>query len=98
MEGKEVVEVVKRMDEAKENMLQLNEEKIKSKEKQKEDFYRCKTDCVCKKDKCLAVGLKECPSSHCILHSIRSKASCKVNDKKPEMILAAADMHRKKSR
>ena len=66
MEGKEVVKVVKRINEAK--------------------------------DKCLAVGLKECPSCHSILHSICSKASCKVNGKKPEMISPAADMCRNKSR
>ena len=98
MEGNEVVEVVKRITEAKEKMLQLKEEKVKAKEKQKEDFYRCKTKCVFKKDKCLAVGLKECPSCHCILHSICSKATCKVNDKKPEIISPAAVMRRNKSR
>ena len=49
MEGKEVVEVVKRINEAKENMLQLKEEKIKAKEKQKEDFYTDAKQIVCEK-------------------------------------------------
>jgi len=36
---------------------------------------------------CLALKLKECPSCHSILRSVCSKAKCKTNGKKPEMII-----------
>lgn len=65
---------------------------MKKKEKEKQDFYRCKSNCVCNKEKCLAAGLKECPSCHSILRSVCSKAACKMDGKKPDMILAAATL------
>ena len=45
---------------------------------------------MCGDEKCKALGLKVCPSCHSILHSIYSKASCRKDGKKPEMILPVA--------
>ena len=98
MEGKEVIKVVKRINEDKQKTLQLKQDEMKAKEKEKEDFYRCKRKCVCKEHKCPATDLKECPSCHSILRSICSKACCKINGKKPEMILPAAAVNKKKSK
>ena len=45
---------------------------------------------MCGDEKCKALGLKECPSCHSILHSISSEASCINDGKKPEMVLPVA--------
>ena len=71
---------------------------MKKKEKEKEDFYRCKSKCVYKEDRCLATGLKECPSYHSILRSVCSKAPCKVDGKKPKMLLKIAATKKRTSR
>ena len=70
--------------------MKSKEIQMKKKEKDKEDFYRCKSKCVCKEDRCLATGLKECPSCHSILRSVSSKARCKIDGKKPKMLLPIA--------
>ena len=71
---------------------------MRKKEKEKEDFYRCESKCVCKEDRCLATGLKECPSCHSILWSVCSKACCKVDHKKPRMLLPIAATKKRTSR
>ena len=71
---------------------------MKKKEKDKEDFYRCKSKCVCEEDRCLATGLKECLSCHSILRSVCSKAPCKVDGKKPKMLLPTAATKKRTSR
>ena len=65
--------------------------KQERKEKEKENFYRCKLKCICKSEKCDALKLRECPSCHDILRSVCSKARCKTDDgKRPVMILPNA--------
>ena len=71
---------------------------MKKKGKETEDFYRCKSKCMCKEDRCLATGLKECPSCHSILRSMCSKARCKVDCQKPKMLLAIAATKKRTSR
>ena len=71
---------------------------MKKKEKDKEDFYRCKSKCVYKEDGCLATGIKECPSCHSVLLSVCSKARCKVDGKKPKMLLPIAATKKRTSR
>ena len=63
---------------------------MKKEEKEKAGFYGCKSKCVWKEDRCLATGLKEYPSCHSILRSVCSKARCKVDGKKPKMLLPIA--------
>jgi DNA-binding PadR family transcriptional regulator len=49
MEGKEVIKVVKRINEDKQKTLQLKQDKMKAKEKEKEDFSDAKEN-VCAKN------------------------------------------------
>ena len=70
MEAKDVINLVKSIKEQKEQNVKSKEIQIKKKEKDKDDFYRCKSKCICKEDRCLATGLKECPSCHSILRSV----------------------------
>ena len=69
MEAKDVINVVKSIKEQKEQKVKSKKIRIKKKKKEKEDFYRCKSKCVYK-DRCLATGLKKCPSCHSILRSV----------------------------
>jgi len=57
----------------------LTVEKVKP--KLSKETVRCETVM------CLELKLKECPSCHSIIRSVCSKAKCKTNDKKPEMII-----------
>ena len=98
MEAKDVISLVKSIKEQKEQKVKLKEIQMKKKEKEKEDFYRCKSKCVCKEDRCLATGLKECPSCHSILRAVCSKARCKVDGKKPKMLLPIAATKKRTSR
>ncbi|XP_065663558.1 uncharacterized protein LOC136085837 [Hydra vulgaris] len=68
---------------------QKEEEKKKHKLKEKELFYRCKLQCSCVEE-CLAKSLKECSQCHSILKSVCSKMACRINNKKPTMILPAS--------
>lgn len=89
MEGKDVLQVVEDLKKKKEEKAQAKEAKNERKREQKELFYRCKEKCVCRKSKCEAAGLKECPICHDILRSVCSKAACKVDGKCPQMIIPA---------
>ena len=64
MEAKDVINLVKSIKEQKKQKVKSKEIQMKKKEKDKEDFYRCKSKCVYREDRCLATGLKECPSCH----------------------------------
>ena len=90
MEGKDVINMVRSIKEWKEKIMQSTESHMKKKGKEKLDFYRCKSNRVCNTEKCLAAGLKECPSCHSILRSVYSEAACRMDSKKPDMIFAAA--------
>ena len=96
MEAKDVINLVKSIKEQKEQKVKSKE--IQMKMKDKDDFYRCKSKCACKEDRCLATGLKECPSCHSILRSVCSKARCKVDGKKPKMLLLIAATKKRTTR
>ena len=98
MEAKDLINLVKSIKEQKEQKVKSKEIQMKKKEKDKEDFCRCKSKCVCKEDRCLTTGLKECPSCHSILRSECSKAHCKVDGKKPKMLLPIAATKKRTSR
>ncbi len=85
-----MINMVRSKKEQKEKIMQSKKSHMKKKEKEKQDFYQCKSNCVCNKEKCLTAGLKECLSCHSILRSMCSKAACRMDGKKPDMILAAA--------
>ena len=55
-----------------------------------EMFIKCKDACTCKKRKCMAIGLKQCPTCKNIIRSVCRKLSCRVDGTKPLMILPAA--------
>ena len=46
----------------------------KKQEQDRQAFYKCKFECVCKTVNCAALGLKECTSCANILRSVCSKA------------------------
>ena len=97
MHGKEILKLVKEIKEKKDLQKRTTGEKIKKKEEEKLLFLQCKSRCVCGEKKCLALGLKECPSCHSILRSICSKAGCRIDGKRPDMILPVAATHVAKS-
>ena len=67
------------------------EQKKKKEQKniQKELFYRCKLQCLCE-GPCPARLLKGCPHCHSVLNSTCIKMACRIDDKKPIMILSAS--------
>ena len=87
MEGHDIIDQVKVLNDEKERKKEVVKQKEDKKDEDKESFFRCKQKCVCDKQKCLAFGLRECPSCHSILKSICSKIICQVDGKKPTMIL-----------
>ena len=71
------------------------EEKRKKNAQKKEDikiaFMCCKDKCVCEgKRKCAAAGLNICEVCSNVLQSTCGKAACKIDGKRPMMILPAA--------
>ena len=53
-------------------------------------IQRCKNKCVCEgKRKCVATGLKMCEVCGNVLYSTCGKAACKIDGKRPMMILPA---------
>ena len=89
MHGQDILKLVKDIKEKKDTKKLAVEKKAEDKELERQRFYKCKDKCVCDKARCNAFGLKECPSCHSIPRSICSKAGCKVDGKKPVMILPA---------
>ena len=90
MHGQDILKLVKEIKEKKDSKKLAVEHKVKQKEDERQKIFRCKENCVCGENKCIALGLKECPSCHSILRSICSKAGCKTNGKRPEMIIPTA--------
>ena len=60
MKAKNVINVVKEIKEKKKTA-QQKQENIQKKEKAKHTFLLCKLKCICKNDKCNAIGYKQCP-------------------------------------
>ena len=90
MHGQDILKLVKEIKEKKDSKKLAVEHKVKQKEDERQNFVRCKENCVCGENKCIALGLKECSSFHSILRSICSKAGSKTNGKRPEMIIPTA--------
>ena len=85
MEGQNILDQVKVLNDEKERKKAVKQKEDKTNE-EKELFFRCKQKCVCDEEKCVAFGLRECPSCHSILKSICSKMTWRVDGKKPTMI------------
>ena len=96
MNAKNVLELVKSIKDKKEQQCKEKEESKSKKESEKETFYQCKKQYVCNKCVCQASKLLECPSCHNVQRSVCSKSACKVDGKKPTMILPAAAVEQKK--
>jgi len=90
MKGKNVLEMVKVIQDKKDQELKDKEERKSGKEKQKETFLLCKNECNCGQSVCDAIKLQQCSSCHNVQRSACGKSSCKVDGKKPIMFLAAA--------
>ena len=90
MKGRDILNTLKEMEEKKEKKRSEQDEAAQKKEEAKQAFLLCKEKCVCGEVTCNAIAMKECSVCHNILKSTCSKASCKVDGKRPAMILAAA--------
>ena len=90
MEGKKILEEVRRISDQKAIVMEKKESKAKEKEGQKEIFLQCKIKCVCNKKVCAVSQLRQCSVCLNVLKSTCSKVTCKVDGKKPVMILSAA--------
>ncbi|XP_065641158.1 uncharacterized protein LOC124813955 [Hydra vulgaris] len=90
MKGKNVLDLVKVIQDNKNQEIKDKEERRWNKEKQKEAFLRCKNECNCGESVCHAIKLQQCSSCHNVQRSVCGKLSCKVDGKKRIMILAAA--------
>lgn len=86
MEGQNILDQVKVINDEKERKKKELKQKEDKKNEDKELFFQCKQKCVCGEEKCVAFGLRECPSCHSILKSVCSKMACRVDGKKPTMI------------
>ena len=96
MEAQDVLSKVASLEGEKQKKICDSEEKEKHKLQEKELFYRCKLQCSCVKE-CLAKSLKECSQCHSILKSVCSKMACRIDNKKPAMILPASASSSSKS-
>ena len=90
MKAKNVINVVKEIKERKEITTEQKQETIQKKEEAKQTFLLSKPKCVCKNEKCDAIGYKQCPVCLQVVKSVCSKSRCKVDGWKPTMILSAA--------
>ena len=79
MEGKDVLKIVKTIQDQKDMKSRAKEEAMEKKSKQRQQFHECKNGCICKTKLCKAAGLKECPSCHNILRSTCGKIACQEN-------------------
>ena len=90
MKEEKVLDLLKEIENKKQQQAKSKEEATKKKEGAKQAFLKCKVKCVCEQEKCMAIGLKVCPLCQDILKSTYSKGKCHVNGKKPIMIVPAA--------
>ena len=70
MEGKDVVNTADALKKKKEKQAQAKEAKIEKKRERKGDVLQMQRKSVCGNSKCNAIGLKECPKCHDVLHSV----------------------------
>ena len=90
MKAKNVISIVKEIKEKKEKAASEKQESVQKKEETKQRFLQCKVKCICESRPCAAVGYKQCPICLQVMKSVCSKSKCKVDGKKPTMILPAA--------
>ena len=90
MKERDILDTVPDIHDKKEQERLRKEEAVQKRENAKQAFYLCKTKCFCGEAICKAIQMKECSVCHNVIKSACSKASCKVNGEKPEMILPAA--------
>jgi hypothetical protein len=96
MKAKRVLTVVEDIKNKKDQKTKEKQDAINKKEEVKEAFILCKVRCICREIKCKAIGWKECSICHNIMRSVCSKVGCRVDGRKPEMILPAASLtHRR---
>ena len=89
MKGRDILDTLRDIHDKKEQEKLRKEEAVQKRENVKQAFY-CKTKCFCGEAICKAIQMKQCSVFHNVIKSACSKASCKVNGEKPEMILPAA--------
>ena len=77
------------LEKEKQRKVKESVERTEKKVQHKELFYRCKLQCYCVGE-CQAKSLKECPPCHSVLKSVCSKMACRIDGKKPTMILPAS--------
>ena len=94
MKAKKVLDMLKDIEDKKEQQAKSREDALKKKEDAKETFLKCKSQCLCQQPKCLAIGLKQCPVCQDILKSNCSKGECIIDGKKPVTVLPAAATRR----
>ena len=89
MEGQDILSKVAELEKEKQKKIQESVERKEKMVQQKELFYRCKVQCCCEGE-CKAKLSKESPKCHSILKSVCSKMACRIDGKKPVMILPAS--------
>ena len=86
MEAKDAIGILKSIKESKQKEEERKEMRLREKEENTEKFLRCKSRCMCNQQKCQASGLKQCTYCGSVLKSVCSKAACRKDGKKPQMI------------
>ena len=61
MKEEKVLDLLKEIENKKQQQAKSKEEATKKKEGAKQAFLKCKVKCVCEQEKCMAIGLKLCP-------------------------------------
>ena len=90
MTGKNVIELVKEIKEKKVESERQKQVKLSRKQDDKDLFLRCKDECVCNTEPCLASKLRQCSICLNIQKSQCNKKSCKQDGVAPTMISVAA--------
>lgn len=90
MTGKNVLSMVKDIEEKKSQAKERKEVSQKKKEEEKVKFLKCKDNCVCEGGECIAKGLKQCTVCGEILRSQCTKAKCKNDDGQKPLMLKVA--------
>ena len=61
MKEEKVLDLLKEIENKKQQQAKSKEEATKKKEDAKQAFLKCKVKCVCEQEKCMVIGLKLCP-------------------------------------
>ena len=96
MKAKKVIKAVKEIKEKKEHAAIQKQEAIQKKEFVKQTFHKFKAKCVCKGNRCAALGLKQSPKCIQEMKSVYSKIKCRGDGGKPRMIIPSAQIKEKR--